>query len=133
MMRHKFIHAPFYFQNFAGVNFNIRRLALIAAQRLVDHDARVRQAETFAFRPGSQQKRPHRGRLSHTNGADVWLNKLHGVIDGHPRSNYAARRINVQIDIFFRVFRFQEQHLRHDQVSHMVFDLAGQKYDAFLK
>ena len=43
------------------------------------------------------------------------------------------RRVNVQVNVFFRVFRFQKQHLRHDQVCHVVFDLAGQKNDAFLK
>ena len=31
------------------------------------------------------------------------------------------------------VFCFQEQHLRHNQVSHVIFNLASQKNDAFLK
>ncbi|MNI96087.1 hypothetical protein D3C73_1544760 [compost metagenome] len=59
MMRHKFIHAPFHFKDFTGMNFNIRCLALVTAQRLVDHDARVRQAEAFIFCPCSQQERAH--------------------------------------------------------------------------
>ncbi len=80
---------PFTFKNFAGVNFNIRRLATrAAAQRLVDL-TRVRQQKRLPF--ARQSAETPRGRLSPpTNGADVWLNKLHGVIDGHPRSNYAA-------------------------------------------
>ena len=59
MMRHQFIHTPFHFQNLTGVDFNIRRLTLIAAQRLVNHHAGVRQTETLAFRPGGQQEGAH--------------------------------------------------------------------------
>ena len=115
------------------MNFDIGRLALVAAQRLVNHHARIRQAETFTFCPCSQQESTHRGRLAHTDGADIRLDKLHGVIDRHPGSNHPAWRVNVQIDIFFWVFCFQEQHLRHNQVSHVIFNLASQKNDAFLK
>ena len=133
MMRHQLIHASFHLQDFTGVDLNIRRLSLIAAQRLVDHHAGVRQAETLALRPGGQQERAHRRGLAHTDGADVRLDELHGVINRHPGGDHPARRVNVQVNVFFRVFRFQKQHLRHDQVCHVVFDLAGQKNDAFLK
>ncbi len=57
-----------------------------------DHDARVRQAETLAFRPAVSRNAPIESPVPY-KGKDVCFNKLHGVIDGHPRSNYAAREL----------------------------------------
>src|SRR5512137_2426277 len=51
-------------EDLAGVDLDVRRLALEAAERLVDHHARVRQAETLALRPAGQQHRAHARRLA---------------------------------------------------------------------
>ena len=115
------------------MDFDVRRLALVAAQRLVNHHARVRQAETFAFGARGQQEGAHRARLPHTDGADVRLDELHGVVNRHARGDHPARRVDVEENVFFRAFRFEEQHLRHDQVGHVIFHLAGQENDALFQ
>ena len=39
-----------------------------AAQRLVDHDARIGQRVALALRAGREQDRAHAGRLAHADG-----------------------------------------------------------------
>ena len=51
-------------QDFLGVDLDVRGLALEAAHRLVDHDARVGQAEALALGARGQQQRAHAGRLA---------------------------------------------------------------------
>ena len=68
-------------QDFPGVNVDIGGLSLEASQGLVDHDAGMWQAKTLALGTTGQQKRPHAGGLTDTHGADIGLDKLHGVVD----------------------------------------------------
>ena len=45
-------------QDLLGVDLDVRRLALEAAERLVDHDARVRQRVALALGAGREQEAP---------------------------------------------------------------------------
>src|SRR5688572_340282 len=68
-------------ENFLRMYVDVGRLALIPAERLVDHDARVRQRPPLALGPGGQQERTHRRGLPHADGGDVAADVLHGVVD----------------------------------------------------
>src|SRR5262245_17566104 len=51
-------------EDLLGVDLDVRHLALEAAGGLVDHDARVRQAEALALVAGGEQRGAHAGRLA---------------------------------------------------------------------
>src|SRR5690606_31170513 len=120
-------------QNFPGLNLDLRGLASHAAQRLVDHDPRVGQREPLALRARRQQHRRHAGRHAHADGGHVGLDVLHRIIDRQTRIDYAARAVDIQVDVLVRVLRFQEQQLRDDQIRHVVVDGAADKDDAVLQ
>ena len=94
-------------QDFAGVNVDIRGLSGQALHGgLVDHDARIRQAEALALGAFGQQDSGHGSRLPHANGDDVRPDERHGVQNGQSSRDGTARRIDVDGDILFRIFRF---------------------------
>ena len=96
--------------------------ALRAGQRLVDHDARVRQGVALALGAGGQQHRAHAGRLADAVGGHVAGDVLHRVVNAQARRHRAAGRVDVQVDVGLGVVELQEQHLRHDQVGAAVVD-----------
>ncbi len=57
----------------------------------------------------------------------VGLDELHGVVDGHARRDGTARRVDVEEDVLVRIFRFEEQQLRHHQVGRHVIDRPDQE------
>ena len=72
-------------EDFLGVDLDVRGLALEAAHRLVDHHARIRQAEALALGAGRQQEGAHAGRLADAQRRHIRLDELHGVVDRHAR------------------------------------------------
>ncbi len=61
------------------------------------------------------------------------LDELHGVVNRQARAHRAARRIDVDRDVLFRILGFQEQQLRDDQVRHVVLDRADDEYQSLLE
>ena len=115
------------------MDFDIRRLALETAQRLVDHHARVRQAVALALGARGQQERAHAGRLADAQRGHVRLDELHGVVDRQAGRNRTAGRVDVEVDVLVGVFRLQEQHLRDHQVGRRVVHRTDQEDDPFLE
>jgi hypothetical protein len=83
-------------EDLARVDLDVRRLTLEAAERLMDHHPRMRQAETLALGARREQHRAHAGRLADADRADVRLDELHGVVDRQARGDRAARRVDVE-------------------------------------
>src|SRR5262245_34047426 len=71
-------------EHFPGMDFHVRRLALKAAQRLVDHHAGMGQAVALALGTPGEQHGAHAGRLAYADGADVRTYELHRVVDREP-------------------------------------------------
>jgi len=115
------------------VDGDVGGLTLEAAQGLVDQDRGVRQREALALRPRGQQKRTHARRHAHAQCRDVGLDELHRIVDREPRSDRAARRVDVEVDLLVGVFRLQKQHLRHDEVCGPLIDRSHEKHDALLE
>ena len=88
---------------------------------------RVGQGKALALGAGQQQKRAHPGRLADADGLHLVLDELHGVVDGQARGDGAAGRVDVKMHVLLRVFAGEKEHLRHDQVGHLVVDGRAQK------
>ncbi len=54
-------------------------------------------------------------------------NKLHRVVDGHAGGDRTAWRVDVDVDVFFRIFGFEKEKLRHDQVGNLIVDRGAEK------
>ena len=96
-------------QDLAGMDLDVRGLTLGAAQRLVDHDARVGQAEALALGAGRQQEGPHAGGHAHAQRGHIGLDEVHRIVDGHAGADGAARGVDVEGNVLVWVFAFQEQ------------------------
>ena len=120
-------------QDLPCLDLNVRALTLTAAGWLMDHDLRVRQRQTLALRAGREQKRAHRRSQADTDGGNIRLNVLHGVIDGETRSHTAAGAVDIKLDVLIGILRLQIQQLRHDQAGGGVIDLLGQHDDAVVE
>src|SRR5690606_7330492 len=80
-----------------------------------------------------EEKRAHTGSLPDADGADRTAYVLHGVVDCEPRCHDAARRVDVELNVFVRIFTLEEQELGDDDVRNRVIHSAPQKDDAILK
>ena len=115
-------------KNLARMNVDIRGLAGEPAhRRLMDEDPRVGQGKAFARGAGKQQKRAHAGRLADAVRHDIVVDELHGVINREAGGDGAARRVDVELDVFFRVFAREKEHLRDDQVRDLIVDRRSKK------
>ena len=57
------------------------------------------------------KKGTHAGSHSKTNGRNIAFNILHGIIDRHAGCYGTARAVDIQLNIFTRIFCFQEKKL----------------------
>src|SRR5205814_1574109 len=78
----------------ARLDVDIGGLALHAAERLVDHDAGVREREALALAPRREQPGGHAGRLPDAQGRHLGLDVLHGVVDREAGGHRAPRRVD---------------------------------------
>ncbi len=112
------------------MNVDVGRLARQSAHgRLVDQDAGIGQREALFGLACRKQQCRHGGRLADANRGDVVLYVLHRVVDGHARRDRSARRVDVELDVLFRVFLRQEQHLRDHQVGDGVINGSANEDD----
>ena len=95
----------------------------------MDHHFRMRQGVTFPFFAGHQQDGSHAGCQPYADGRYVRLDVLHGIVNRHAGSHAAPRAVNIQMNILVRIFRFQEQQLRDDNICHFIRNGARQKND----
>ena len=131
MFGQQFVQGGFGFEQLAGMDFNVGCLSTQTAanQRLVNHDAAVRQGIAFAFGTGGQQEGAHARCLTEAEGGDVGLDEIHGVVDGHTGGDGTTRRIDVEMDVLIRIFCFKEEELRDNQVGRGVIDRADEEDD----
>ena len=109
MFSHDLVESFADFQDLSGMNVDFSGLPLKSAHGLVNHDPRIRQGESLAFRSGRQQEGAHAGRLAQADRIDRRFHILHGVINAQSCRDASAGGIDVEIDVLFRIFRFEEQ------------------------
>ena len=86
-------------------------LSLRTAGWLMDHDSGMRKSKSLSFCTACQKKGTHAGSHSKTNGRNIAFNILHGIIDCHAGCYGTARAVDIQLNIFTRIFCFQEKKL----------------------
>ena len=128
-----FIEAVAHFEYLLCRYLDVGSLTLGAAMRLVDHYLRVRESEAFALRARGEEDGGARGGETDAVRRDVGLDVIHGIHHGEGRRHGAARRIDIERDLFFRILRLEVQHLRNYQVCNLVVDGTAEEDDAFFK
>ena len=78
------LHPPAQDDRLLGVDLDVGRLALVAAVRLVDEDARVGQRLALALRAAGEDQRAHRHRDPAADRRHVGLDEVHRVVDRQP-------------------------------------------------
>ena len=115
------------------VNRHIGDLSLGTGGGLMDHDLRVGQSHTLTLSTCRQQESAHRRSHAHTNGGNITLDVLHGVVDSHTGSYGTAGAIDIKLNILGRILGFQIQKLGNHQRSSCVIDLLGQENDSIVQ
>jgi hypothetical protein len=66
----------------------------------------------LALGAGGEQHGAHAGRLADAVRVHVAGQELHRVVHRQPGGDAAARRVDVQVNVLFRVLHLQKQQLR---------------------
>src|SRR5688500_4560190 len=133
VQREDLVQAPARVEDLARMDLDVGGLAMEAAERLVDHDARMRQRKALALGASRQQHRAHRGRLPHADRADVGLDELHRVVDRKAGRHCAARRVDVQVDVLVRVLGLEQHAMGDEEFRHVIRALADDEDHALLE
>lgn len=112
------------------MNFNVSGLTFHATEGLMDHDFGVGERKAFAFGTTSQKNCPHGGGNAYADSGDGRFDELHGVINSETSGDMSAGRVDIEGDIFFGVFGFQEEHLGDDSVCDGVIYGSAEENDA---
>ena len=75
------------------------------------------QAAALAFSTGAKQEGTHARGKTNTDSVYIRLDVLHGVKNSKPVVHRATWRIDIEEDLFFRVFPFKKQKLSNDSVG----------------
>src|SRR4026208_509762 len=129
MFGHDLIEAFSDFQDLSGLNVDFSGLPLKSAHGLVNHDPCIREGESLAFGSGGEQESSHAGGLSQADGIDRRFHILHGIVNTQSCRDTSPGGIDVEIDVLFRVLRFEKQELGNNQVGENIVDRRAKEYD----
>ena len=134
VLREKFVDHGAHAKNFLGMQVDIGGLAAETGEPwLVNKDAGIGQRKTLLGCATGEQDSGDGGSLSDASGDHVWFHELHGVVNGEPGCDGAARRIDIELDIAFGIFRLQKEHLSGGQISNMIVDRRADKDDVLFQ
>src|SRR5690606_26579764 len=86
-----------------------------------------------AWSTRGQQELAHRSCQTGCYGHDIVRDEVHGVIDGHACSDRTTWRVDVQVDVLFRILCREQQQLRADGIRVVIADIGAQPDDALLE
>ena len=90
-------------------------------------------ANRLPFRSGAKQDRAHAGGHPDAVGIHVAGEELHRIVDRQASSHRAARRIDVNADVFLAVLHLEEKQLRDDQIGDVIVDRGAEENDPVLE
>jgi len=99
----------------------------------VNHDPGIGQAVAFSFRTCGEQDGSHTGGLAYAVGGNFAGDVLHGVVNRETCGHVTPRGVDVDADVFLRVFHLEEKQLGDDGVRHGVIDCRSDENDAILQ
>ena len=121
-------------KNLFGVQVDVRGLSAEAAHPgLVNQDAGIGQGKALFGRAPDEENRGDGGGLADAGGDHVGLNELHGVVNSKAGGDGAARGIDVELNVFLRIFGLKEEHLRGGQIGDVIVNGRANKDDVFLE
>ena len=94
-------------------------------QLTMDHHCRVLQRIPVPLLPASQEQTAHTRRHAHTERMHRRGDVLHRVVYRQAGRDGPARRVDVQLDWFARVLRFEEEELGREERRCLVVDLLS--------
>ena len=97
----------------------------------MNHDPGVPKAAALSFGTSTKKKGTHACCKANAHGVHIRLDVLHGVENAETVVDRTPWRVDVQINILLRIFRFKEKHLGNDSVGRIVGDRFTQEDDAF--
>ena len=108
-------------------DFNICRPAFGAAPRLVNHHFGIGQSESLTFLSGRQNDGGAGSGHTNANGGNIVFDVIHRIQNRQSGRNRTARGINVERNVFFRVFGLQKQQLGNGEIRDMVVNRPAKK------
>ena len=114
-------------QDVFSMDFDIACLTRCAAKGLVNHNFGVGKSVAFALRTAGKQECAHGCRHTDTNGGNVAFDIVHRVVNRHACGNRAAGGVDIQTDVFRRIFTFKVDKLRNNCICGGVVDFTRQK------
>ena len=99
----------------------------------MNHHFCVWQRKALAFFTCREQDRCHRGCHTDAHRGNCRLDVVHGVENGETGCHHAAGGVDIEGDIFFRVFRREEEQLRDDEVRRIAVYVSTEKDNALFK
>ena len=96
----------------------------------MDHDIGIRQGVTFAFGAAAEQNCAHAGRLADAIGVHIAGEELHRIVNGQSSGDAAAGRVDVKMNILFRISHLQKEQLSDYCIGDVIVDGSPEKYDA---
>jgi hypothetical protein len=99
----------------------------------MDEDLGVRQCHTLALRASCQQQSPHRHGYTYAYRLHVGLDELHRVVDRKTRVHRAARRVDVDGDVFVRILRLKVQQLGDYEIGYLIVHGSTQEDDPLVE
>ena len=133
MLSGEFGHATLRVGDLLDLDGDVGGLPAKAGQRLMHHDARVRERVTLARGAGSEQELPHAGGEAHAHRRHVARDELHGVVDGHSRGHRTTGTVDVEPDVGVGVLALEVQELGADLVGDVVVDVGAEHHHAILQ
>ena len=89
----------------------------------------MRQRRTFSLGSGRQQDGPHAGSQPGADRSHVRTDQLHRIVDSQTGRHRSSGRVDINLNVFVRLGRFEKQQLRLDDIGHVVINGATQKND----
>ena len=99
----------------------------------MDHDAGVRQRIALPLFAGGEKEGAHGCGHAETDRIHLRTDEAHRVEDRHAGRNRAAGAVDVKRNVLVRIFAFQEEKLRNDQVRTDIVYLFSKENDSVLK
>src|SRR5262249_13721028 len=86
-----------------------------------------------SFCPSCEKYSAHRRCLSNAVGANIAVQILHGVINRESGCDVASDGVDIEFNVFFWIFGFEEEQLCNNNVGHDVCDLLPNKDNSIFK
>ncbi len=133
MLCNEFVEELLHLHDVFGMDGDVRRLTLCAAEWLVDHDLGVLECEALLGSTTHENHGSSGGSHTKTNRRHVRLHVLHGVVHRERGGDLSTGRVHIERDVLLGIFLFQEEQLRDNGVGDIIVDRRTEEDDALFE